>query len=369
MSNRPIDSQYSPGNILLLWDRMGDYHRARWRALQRASNDTVFAADLFDSDNLYKWESTENTQTYICLSGDNSKFSVLRLFFVRLRHFERFLKNKDISTVFIPGYQHFIYILFVIIAKAHGCRVVMFAESWYRSYRILELLKSSFLRLFVDAFFVSGLRAKHHFYHHLKISPKKISEAYSVVDNSHFAHSTFSSQQNKPILLCVARYAQEKNLESLIHAFVSSKLYESWLLVLLGDGPQKAYLESLVNTHNNIELTGWKHYNELPQYYSEASCFVLPSVFEPWGLAVNEAMAAGLPIIISEECGCAPDLFSDKNGWIFRAHDRHSLIEVLDVLHGTSIAELTEMGAVSKSIIDKYSVEVWAETALRLHKS
>lgn len=362
-NTRPLSS----GSILLLWDRMGDYHRARWKALADISEETVFAADLFASDNLYKWESTKKSFNYVCLSQNSEKRQSYQ-FFDRLCTFRKLLKNSNIKTVFIPGYQHSIYLIFILLARFYGCRVVMFAESWYRSQWLVERLKSFFLRSFVDVFFVSGARAKFHFSNNLNIPTSKILTGYSVVDNNHFAHSSIRNKESKPILLCVARYAPEKNLVRLIDSFVSSKLYANWQLVLLGDGPDRKSLEQYVQNHQNIELTGWKHYHELPEWYAKASCFVLPSTFEPWGLSINEAMAAGLPIIISNECGCEPDLLTDKNGWKFMAQDYHSLITILDTLNATSEDQLSEMGVVSKSIIENYSVDYWANIALGLHK-
>jgi len=360
-----VESTIQQDNILLVWDRMGDYHRARWRALQAKNNSSVYAADLFASDDLYKWESTEISDFFACLSINNKTGAVNSSSFTRFSNFRRILKDNNISTVFIPGYQHLIYLLFILFARSKGCRVVMFAESWYRSNRLIEYVKSLFLRLFVDHFFVSGDLAKFHFINNLNIPSTKITTGYSVVDNEHFANHSSEDNQNLPILLCVARYAPEKNIKLLINAFIQSSLYGNWELVLLGDGPEREHLEQLISPHSSIFLTGWKHYNELPEWYAKASCFILPSLFEPWGLAVNEAMAAGLPIILSDECGCIPDLLSENNGWSFSATNEEQCIEKLNDLYNTTPVRLIEMGQSSRNLVSAYSVTTWAETCLR----
>lgn len=354
-------------NILLLWDRMGDYHRARWNALQECADVNVYAADLFASDSLYKWESTEDSDLFTCLSIHPRTGSVSNGFFPRLKAFRRILKDKHIATVFIPGYQHSIYLLFILVAKWYNCRVVLFAESWYRSHWLIETPKSWFLRIFVDRFFVSGKRAEEHFSDNLNIKRDKITRGYSVVDNLHFTTSDLAKKSDAKIVLCVARYAPEKNLDMLIRAFIQSDLCETWRLVLLGDGPERELLEQQTAHHHNIELTGWKHYNELPEWYAKASCFILPSKFEPWGLAVNEAMAAGLPIIISEECGCAPDLLNDANGWSFSASNLSALVTILNTVASFSSEQLESMGNISDRIIENYSVGTWADKASSLH--
>ena len=68
----------------------------------------------------------------------------------------------------------------------------------------------------------------------------------------------------------------------------------------------------------------------MPTAYTLGDVFVLPSLFEPWGLAVNEAMSLGLPIIASDQVGAVPDLVSPDNGWVFPAGNVPALSRVLD---------------------------------------
>ncbi len=63
-------------------------------------------------------------------------------------------------------------------------------------------------------------------------------------------------------------------------------------------------------------LPGFKPYDELPVYYALANAFVHASTSEQWGLVVNEAIATGLPVIVSNRCGCAPELVNG-NGFTF----------------------------------------------------
>ena len=94
-----------------------------------------------------------------------------------------------------------------------------------------------------------------------------------------------------------------------------------WSLVLLGDGPLKSDLCRLISDLRLdacVHLPGFKQYHELPVYYGLASAFVHASTTEQWGLVVNEAMASGLPVLVSNRCGCAQDLVKEGvNGFTF----------------------------------------------------
>ena len=73
---------------------------------------------------------------------------------------------------------------------------------------------------------------------------------------------------------------------------------------------------------DSIKFLGFKNQTELPAYYDLCDVFVLPSVYEPWGLVVNEVMNAGRAVIVSDQVGCGPDLVRPgENGYIFPAGD------------------------------------------------
>ncbi|WP_373551435.1 glycosyltransferase family 4 protein [Haliscomenobacter sp.] len=350
--------------FLLVWDRMGDYHRSRWKALADAvGNANVIACDLGKSDTLYQWENSEKEHNYFLLS--NRPVNQVKPWHV-LGAFVALIRKQGITHVCIAGYGRLAYLAMIIVAKMTGKKVLLFAESWYASNRVADNLKGLFIRLFVDAFLVSGNRAKAHFSGRLGISPEKIAEGYSVVDNVHFSNMSPGRGDISPTLLCVARFAAEKNLSLLIEAFQTSALLANgWELKIVGGGPLKAEMENKINT-TQIKLLDWVSYEELPSLYHNSNCFILPSLFEPWGLVVNEAMAAGLPIIVSEQCGCAPDLVQTTNGWIFDAKDKVSLDIVFNNLSLLSSEQLTQKGQSSQEIIANYTPEVWAKNVLKV---
>jgi glycosyltransferase involved in cell wall biosynthesis len=186
-----------------------------------------------------------------------------------------------------------------------------------------------------------------------------------VVDNAHFEKGQ-AQKEARPVLLCVARFAPEKNLATLISAFVKSELVQGWTLKLVGGGPLKEELQNQAAGHPSVVFADWLSYAELPDLYASASFFILPSSFEPWGLVVNEAMSAGLPVVLSEECGCRPDLLGADNGFSFEAGNEKALIAVLNRISKLEPAALEAMGAASRQRIQSFSTRTWSQSFLRL---
>ncbi len=170
-----------------------------------------------------------------------------------------------------------------------------------------------------------------------------IQKGFYVVDNTYFFKQAQSarlkrSQTRKRLnlpekyFLIVARLSEEKNISTAIQAFsnaINQGLGNQWHLVIAGHGPLLEKLKaqaSNLKIENNIHFLGKCGYENLPAIYSLAAATILPSKIEPWGLVVNESMACGTPVIISNICGCAPELVMDKNtGTTFSPGDAESL--------------------------------------------
>ena len=192
-----------------------------------------------------------------------------------------------------------------------------------------------------------------------------------MVDNNNFSIDADSSlKKKKKQLLCVARFSLEKNLIELIGAFKASKLSrKDWELKLIGGGPLKNELEVMIKD-SPVFLQEWQSYENLPAIYREASLFILPSIFEPWGLVVNEAMAASLPIIVSTEVGCMPDLLiPEENGWSFVPGDKENICALFNAVSIVDDAKLDLMGKNSRRIIENFTTSVFSSNLKSLIES
>ena len=130
-----------------------------------------------------------------------------------------------------------------------------------------------------------------------------------------------------------------------------------WGLILVGSGPQRKEIEDYVITHNikDVTLPGYIQTNELCLFYALSDVFVLPSISEPWGLVVNEALASDLPVIVSNSCGCFPDIVRDGiNGYSFDPLNESDLAQKMS-LYAQGKANTISMGQSSQDILAEYT--------------
>jgi glycosyltransferase involved in cell wall biosynthesis len=107
-------------------------------------------------------------------------------------------------------------------------------------------------------------------------------------------------------------------------------------------------------------MLGWVDYQQLPTLFRKAGAFVLPSTYEPWGLVLNEAMACGLPVLVSRHCGGYPELCRDgTNGLGFTPTSIASIVGALTDFSSLPRDRRLAMGAASRRMISSYSWTEW----------
>ncbi|MDP3868359.1 glycosyltransferase family 4 protein [Phenylobacterium sp.] len=215
----------------------------------------------------------------------------------------------------------------------------------------------------------------------LGIDADAIALGYNAVDNRHFEEGADAARANEmaqrislnlpeQYILASARFIPIKNLMRLLEAFAVFRRLRCdtpTKLVLLGDGEQRGELElarARLGLEEAVVLPGFIQYNDLPKYYGLAEAFIHVSEIEPWGLVVNEAMASGLPVLVSRACGCADTLVRDgENGYLVAHDDIDAIAEHLAALDMDG-ALRTRMGACSRTIVAEWSPERFAKGAL-----
>lgn len=165
---------------------------------------------------------------------------------------------------------------------------------------------------------------------------------------------TFNGQ---PCVLFVGRLQARKNVDLLLGACAE---IQNVRLVIVGDGPERDALEALAEEiYPSAEFVGARHGEELKVYFAEADLFVLPGT---GGLAVQEAMSYGLPVIVAQGDGTQDDLVRDGNGWQLLPDDFEALVAAMkDAL--SDAARLRRMGDESYRIVkEEINLERMVET-------
>jgi len=158
--------------------------------------------------------------------------------------------------------------------------------------------------------FAGGSYSHKALFRHYGMKEDRIFLMPMMVDNSKF-YSVKKYPHNPFTFLFVGRLVSHKNVEHLIQQFNINFSDKDAILKIVGDGEQGEYLINKYASEKVIFM-GKKFNQELIAEYLSASCFVSPSVFEPWGLVVNEALSSGLPVIASKEVGSCFDLIKGK---------------------------------------------------------
>jgi glycosyltransferase involved in cell wall biosynthesis len=159
------------------------------------------------------------------------------------------------------------------------------------------------------------------------------------------------------VFVYVGRLLGWKGVGNLIRAFNElCNIHSNIKLLIAGDGPEKQEIEILARENPSIKYLGRWGFEEIIGLYHASDVAVVPSFGEPWGLVVNEAMAAGLPVIASDQVGCVDDLVKHgENGLVFPAGDHEKLVFTMkQLLHDQ--AKRKEMGLNAQSLISKWTL-------------
>ncbi len=287
------------------------------------------------------------------------------------------IRSGQYDAVLLYGYSYAVNVIALLAAKTKGLPVLMRSEThlglrrkrWKRWIRDATL---SIVYRFVDGFLAIGT-ANRAYYRALGVPDDKIFDVPYTVDNDRFiAAAALASEQraevrkkyglpvDRPVVLYASKFIRRKHPDDVIRAM--ARLWNkghSAALFMVGTGEMEHELRDLTASLSvgNVVFAGFINQAELPKVYVAADIFVLPSENEPWGLIVNEVMCAGIPVVISDEVGCVPDLVKDGvNGYHMKAGDIGSLALALEKL----LADETlrqRMGAAGLSVMSGWSYE------------
>jgi glycosyltransferase involved in cell wall biosynthesis len=165
--------------------------------------------------------------------------------------------------------------------------------------------------------------------------------------------------------LFVGRLVPEKNPVRLIEAYNQYRAQSAspWPLTLIGDGPEMARIKNC----EGVRCLGWLESGAIAQKMRESGAFILPSVYEPWGVVVHEAACAGLPLALSMDVGAGADLLRDGyNGCFFNSLETEEIVKAMLWIERHPCP--WELGLRSYSLSKQFSVSLWADNIIRKSK-
>jgi 1,2-diacylglycerol 3-alpha-glucosyltransferase len=418
--------RFSTNVIGVLWAQYGPYHFARVSALaELASPRKICALELANLTRDYQWKRSASGVELITLCPDaQTELLPFTTAFLRTR---RKLAELGIRVCLLPSYMPKQSLAAFLAAKSLGIRTVMMNETHagtVKSGALGTWVKRRLVRSF-DAALVGGEPHKRYFAS-LGFPMDRIFTGYDAVDNDYFAKRAgevraradeYRARYSLPAhyFLSLGRFVAKKNLALLLRAyrkFLERSPNSQTHLVMVGSGEEEAALRSLCGelrlpicdhlpgrlgvspaafAQPGVHFYGFRQVEENPVFYGLADSFILPSLWEEWGLVVNEAMASGLPVVVSGTAGCVEDLLEAgqpalagltqaqfeqrleqaemktrirRNGFVFDPRSADELARIMFLLE--SVTDLGKvMGEASSRIVQTCSCQNFARNALR----
>ncbi|QEH31704.1 Alpha-monoglucosyldiacylglycerol synthase [Aquisphaera giovannonii] len=320
--------------LAVCFTNFGPYHLARLRALAarvRERGGCLIAYEVAGNERLYPWRRRRGDEPFewITLFPDRDLESIPPGECARAML--RALDRDEPDALGIVGYARPESMAAARWARRNRAAAVLMSETqaadhprvWWK-----EMVKRRRVRLFGSA--LVGGPPHRDYLVSLGMPAGRIAMGYNAVDNDFYARLADDWRERPggrdglpaaPYFLSVCRFAPEKNLVRLVEAFAryreAAPRDAAWDLVLCGDGPQADAVSRAVDASgcgHAIHRPGFLQADGLARWYAFASAFVLPSLSEPWGLVVNEAAAAGLPLLVSDRVGAGATLVPEPEG-------------------------------------------------------
>lgn len=362
------------------------YHHARWEACAVLTGSETHLVELTDRDEFKVLEFSKESHFHrhtLCPKYGSPEASLAR-------RMSEMLDAIRPDVVCVSGWGLTVSLAAMKWAASRSVPIVMLSESnefdEVRS-TIKEWIKRRLVGLCSAG--LAGGSPQAHYLLKLGLPRDRVFVGYDVVDNRFFeetsnepgAGSWELGGQKALYFLACARFGKKKNLPGLIRAYsryrelakpstidsanTSGFSFQplAFDLVIAGDGEERAEIEQTIREYgvsDHVHLIGAKGYSELPSYYAAAGAFIHASTTEQWGLVVNEAMASGLPVLVSNRCGCAADLVKDgENGWTFDPTNEEQIADLMLKI-ASDETRRKEMGIRSREIIAEWGPDRFA---------
>jgi glycosyltransferase involved in cell wall biosynthesis len=331
--------------VLFLWSPLADYSLACMRELANKPNielSIVYQAAEIDAP--YNHLDISFFRRAIAYQQDNE------------REIESYCFELRPDTILMASWNYPFYMKISRASRARGSYVVsVFDRQWLGTTKqwLGILTASVFLKPSIDNFFVAGDRQAAFA---RKLGYNNPYQGYYCANTHRFESIVVHPNRN---FIFVGRLVSVKGVDSLINAYAQyrASVSDPWNLLLCGKGE----LEAQCHNQPGIQVLGFMQPDELPAHLANATCLILPSHFEPWGLVVHEAVTAGLAIIASHHVGATTYFVRDgQNGYIINP-DEASLLRAMRQISQAENSRLISMQQISRELAGLWTVSKWAD--------
>jgi glycosyltransferase involved in cell wall biosynthesis len=312
-----------------------------------------YAIELFGKGSPYTFDSYETHESWwTCLFPNNSseelsKVQIKKALFTALAEIDPDVIITS-SIVFYPGAMGIQW------AKRNKRKFIIFEDIRHLQVKrnfVVQWVKN-LITAQVDCLWFPSKEyyADYSYFHNKKIH---FFYGFNCIDNRLFRYKETKQLDNKTII-CVARLVPIKNIDRLLQAWqLIEQNKPGYKLRIIGNGPEYDHLNKLKSDLNlkAVEFLGAVDNNAIPEYLYRSDAFILSSLSESWGMVVNEAMAAGLPVLLSRNINAGMSLLKDGiNGFSF---DPLSVKDIAD-----TIFKFIDLDAEAKKSMSLRSLEM-----------
>ena len=364
--------------VAVLFQRFGPYHHARLNAAGQLLS--VCGVEACGMESTSAWDKVEGAAAFTRVTLTERETDTREWRQELRQKMWRALDDLKPHVVAVPGWSFIDALSALEWCDANRTPAVVMSESTAWDERRTfwkEWIKTRLVKM--NSAGLAGGTPHEKYLVQLGLAPDRIFLGYDVVDNNYFQKHADAARADAQSLrkkfglpekyfLASARFIEKKNLFRLLQAYacyreLAADKNNLWSFVLLGDGPLKPELKKLVadlKLENCVQLPGFKQYHELPVYFGLAGAFVHASTTEQWGLVVNESMASGLPVLVSDRCGCAADLVKNGgNGFQFDPNNSDNLTGLLLKISAKKFP-LADFGEASRHLVSAWGPERFA---------
>jgi len=284
-----------------------------------------------------------------------SSFNFKRLY----THIKEF--NPDI--IYVSGWMDKMYLVTLIPFKFKGKLIITGCDTqWTGS--LIQVLKSLVIRVTKNLFFthiwIPG-PLQYEFAKKIGFKNKNILYNCYSADTNLFKSCSSNEKyyrSTKKRFIYVGRLEKIKGLDLLIEAWKNLyQIHKEWDLVIIGSGKY----ENILLNESHIILKPFTSQSELLHEIQVSHCFILPSIYEPWGLVIHEFTSAGMPIICSDACGAnSMFLINNYNGFVFKSNSTVDLTNKILNFINLSNTEMEELSSNSSHLANRITPEISA---------